>query len=374
MMAATLISGLFGENRFMRIKTYNLTIVLVLIVGIRLISRSTVLIETIYANSIYKAIIPPLSRLTGIFPFSLAEILIGLLVLWLLFELIHGLMRRSRKQAKGILSSFTTFITVVGLLYLMFMGLWGLNYYRLSFAEMAGLDTSQIAIEELKHLGQSLVDQANQLRDEVEEDNDGVMRLENRPEVFDQAVAGYDLLADRYPRLEGQYGRAKGLLFSPLISYTGMYGFYIPFTGEANVNTRVPDAMIPFSACHEMAHQRGIAREGEANFVGYLSCIANPHHDFQYSGTLLALTYVLNDISGKDQELFADLRDSLSPGVIRDLQEIREFGEKHRGLWSRISSRINDIYLKANSQSSGNRSYSGIVELLVALHRMPPVK
>lgn len=358
----------------MRIKTYNLTIVLVLIVGIRLISRSTGLIESIYANSIYKAIIPPLSRLTGILPFSLAEILIGLLVLWLLFELIHGLMRRSRKQAKGILSSFTTFITVVGLLYLMFMGLWGLNYYRLSFAEMAGLDTSQIAIEELKDLGQSLVDQANQLRDEVEEDNDGVMRLENRPEVFDQAVAGYDLLADRYPRLEGQYGRAKGLLFSPLISYTGMYGFYIPFTGEANVNTRVPDAMIPFSACHEMAHQRGIAREGEANFVGYLSCIANPHHDFQYSGTLLALTYVLNDISGKDQELFADLRDSLSPGVIRDLQEIREFGEKHRGLWSRISSRINDIYLKANSQSSGNRSYSGIVELLVALHRMPPVK
>ena len=32
---------------------------------------------------------------------------------------------------------------------------------------------------------------------------------------------------------------------------------------------------------------------------------------------------------------------------------------------------INDVYLKANSQSAGTRSYSGIVELLIALNRAP---
>ena len=216
------------------------------------------------------------------------------------------------------------------------MGLWGLNYYRLRFCRDGRTCTSNVTTEELQGLGQSLVDQPTN-SGQVEEDDDGVMRLGNRQAVLDQAVAGYDVLAARYPQLGGQYGRPKGLTLSAVISYTGMYGFYIPLPSEANINTSIPDALLPFSACHEMAHQRGIAREGEANFVGYLSCMMNPHRDFQYSGTLLALTYVLNAVNGRDQEMFIDLRDQLTPGVIRDLQDISEFGERHRGPWSRIS-------------------------------------
>lgn len=358
----------------MKKRLSGLIIVALLIVAVRLLARSTSLVENIYVENIYKTVVPALSRLTGLFPFSLAEILIVLLFLWLIFKLIAGVGRRDRKQTNRPLTSVLTLLTVVGLLYLAFMGLWGLNYYRLGWAEMAGLNTSNITTEDLLSLGQSLVDQANRLRADLEEDDEGVMRLGDRRAVFDQADAGYKVLAARYPQLGGQYGRPKGLILSPVISYTGMDGFFIPFTGEANINTSIPDAMLPISACHEMAHQRGIAREGEANFVGYLSCIMNPRRDFQYSGTLLALTYVLNAVHGRDSDLFADLRDQLTPGVIRDLQDISEFGQRHRGPWSRISNWINDVYLKANSQSAGAQSYSGIVELLIAYQRSVPVK
>lgn len=352
----------------MRKRIHTAVILTLLIVATRILAHSASLAE-IYANVIYKTLVPPLSRVTGAFPFSLAEILIVMLVLWLSIGLVVGLGRR-RKQTNTLMSSILNLIIVGGVVYLVFTGLWGLNYYRLEFAEMAGLDTSNATVAELKAVGEDLVKRANHLRAGAEEDDEGVMRLKNRQQVLEQAAAGYDRLAARYPQMGGQYGRAKSLLLSPVISYCGMDGFYFPFTGEANINTSIPDARIPFSACHEMAHQRGIAREGEANFVGYLSCIMNPNRDFQYSGTLLALTYVLNAINGRDKEFFAELKDNLNPGVTRDLQDIQEFGERHRGPWSRMSSRINDIYLKANSQSSGNQSYSGIVELLVAQYRL----
>ena len=357
----------------MRKRIYTVITLTLLILMMRFFARSTSLVENIYANIIYKTLAPPLSRLTGAFPLSLAEILIVMLVLWFFIGLVVVLGRR-RKQTNSLRSCILNLVIVVGVIYLVFMGLWGLNYYRLEFAEMAGLDTSKATTAELKALGEGLVNQANHLRVWVEEDDEGVMRLKNRQQALDHAAAGYDRLAARYPQLGGQYGRPKGLLLSPVICYSGMDGFYFPFTGEASINTSIPDARIPFSACHEMAHQRGIAREGEANFVGYLSCIMNPNRDFQYSGTLLALTYVLNAINGRDKELFAELKNNLSPGVTRDLKDIQEFGEKHRGPWSRISSQINDIYLKANSQSSGNRSYSRIVELLVAQYRLSPAE
>ncbi len=353
----------------MKKKTFTVTSLILLIVAVRLFARSTDLVENYYANIIFKTIAPPLSRLTGILPFSAAEILVVLLVLWLSIDLLTSLVRRHRRQPDEKISTLYTFITMAGLVYLVFMGLWGLNYYRMEFAQIAGLDTGNISIQELYALGDSLVEEANQLRAGLKEDDDGVMSLPNRQEVFKQAVAGYDVLALKYPQLEGEYGRPKGLLLSRIVSYTGMYGFYLPFTGEANINTAIPESMLPFSTCHEMAHQRGIAREGEANFVAYLSCVMNPRDEFQYSGTLMALTYVLNAINGRDQQQSQELIKKLSPGVVRDLQDIRLYSEKHRGPISRISNRINDIYLRSNSQTSGVRGYSEIVELLAAYRR-----
>ena len=76
------------------------------------------------------------------------------------------------------------------------------------------------------------------------------------------------------------------------MSYTNITGIYSPFTAEANVNVSVPKSTLLFTTMHEMAHQRGFASENEANFIAYLTCIAHPDVDFQYSGYLNALNYV----------------------------------------------------------------------------------
>jgi len=94
----------------------------------------------------------------------------------------------------------------------------------------------------------SLMEHANRLRKHVEEDNNGVMKLSaSVNETLKRACLGYEAASKTYPELHHNYGRPKG-----------------PFTGEANVNISMPHTSIPFTACHEMAHQIGFAREDEA--------------------------------------------------------------------------------------------------------------
>ncbi|MEI3141541.1 MAG: DUF3810 family protein [Lawsonibacter sp.] len=89
-------------------------------------------------------------------------------------------------------------------------------------------------------------------------------------------------------------GRAKPLIFSRLQSILGFTGVYFPFTGEANVNVDAPACLIPATIAHEMAHQRMVASELEANFVGIAACVTCGDVVFQYSGYLMGLIQLCN--------------------------------------------------------------------------------
>ena len=51
----------------------------------------------------------------------------------------------------------------------------------------------------------------------------------------------------------------------------GLRVISILYSGEAQVNDRIPKTGYPTTTCHEMAHQIGFAAENEANFVGLFS-------------------------------------------------------------------------------------------------------
>ena len=57
------------------------------------------------------------------------------------------------------------------------------------------------------------------------------------------------------------------------MSYLDFTGFFFPFTAEANVNTDFPGALFASTIAHELSHQRGVAREQEANFTAVLACL-----------------------------------------------------------------------------------------------------
>jgi len=100
------------------------------------------------------------------------------------------------------------------------------------------------------------------------------------------------------------------------MSIFGLGGAFLAYTGEANVNTAMPEIQQPFVAAHEIAHQMGFAREDEANFIAYLACRVHPDIDFRYSGALAAFNIAAYALKRTDPEAWEDLMARRAQGVI----------------------------------------------------------
>lgn len=363
-------------RRRRKYKRLNLVLYILIVLGLILsliAPRISPLVEAGYSQSMYRWLVRPFSQLTGFFPFSLAEFVVVralLLGVYTTVQLIRKLKRDARETVRKAPKTLAQAALLVGLAYVAFNMLWGLNYSRQSFAQISGLPVQPGSETELTELAMLLVEEANSLRGQVEEDSRGVMVLpDGIREALARADKGYSRAARIYPELGGAYGRPKGVFLSRYWSYTGITGMYFPFTAEANVNIDIPHFMLPSTATHEMAHQRGFAREDEANFLAYLSCSLHPDADFQYSGTVLALLNAMNALYKADPDAYKEVRVLYSDALNRDLQDWSEYWRRFEGPVEQASNRINDSYLKANRQQDGVQSYGRMVDLLLALYR-----
>lgn len=341
-------------------------------------SKRPALVERLYSEGIYQPIGIMLSKATGILPFSVAELIIIFLpaafIIYTVRILIKTISHRS-VNFMPLLEYITNILMIISITFFVFLSIWGLNYYRMSFADIAGLKVQPASASELESLCESLIEKANMLRSSINTDEDGNMNIPgNSSDILKSCYKGYEVIANRYPELAGSYGDPKPVMLSRLMNYTGICGIYFPFTGEANVNVSVPDSILPSTASHEMAHQRGFSREDEANYISYLACTAHPDVNFKYSGILLALTNSMNALYKSDQSSFIKLSESYSEGIRHDLTELNEFWEQYEGPVERTSDRINDTYLKANKQKDGVKSYGRMVDLLIAEHRQAEKK
>jgi hypothetical protein len=359
-----------------RVKKLKILLILLLPLSLCIFYLSSLtpgLIEKFYSNGIYRLISEPLSQITGLVPISVAEIIVIAFVVLVILYVVRTIFKIVVSKSDSlhyIKRFFLNSLLAISIIYFGFVLLWGLNYNRLPFSRIASMNTKPASVTELAQVCESLIQQTNTSRALVSEDSSGYMRLANgRKKAFTDAYLGYNIAAIKYPVLGGSYGIPKGILLSEPMAYTGISGIFTPFTAEANVNVAMPDSMIPNTACHEMAHQRGFAREDEANFISYLTCTLSKDKDFQYSGSLLGLINSMNALYANDRNKYYELQKKYSAGVIRDLTQNQMFWDRHEGAIENISSKINDTYLKANRQSDGINSYGRMVDLLIALYR-----
>ncbi len=322
------------------------------------------LVEKYYSTGINKPIIEVLSRVTGFLPFSLAEFLIYFLVLLLVFLSLWTVIGIFHKDFLKRALNLGVYLSI---LYVMFMFLWGFNYNRQPLSVTLGYTTGSYTKEDLYDLCEELIEKANSLREDLQVGSDDIaLASVSYNEAFKRAYLGYREAGLEIESLEGNYGRPKAILISPIMSYTGITGIYIPYTGEANVNYNIPSFMLPCTATHEMAHQRGFAREDEANYLAYLTCTLHPDKDFQYSGTILALLYSMNALYTEDAEAYQELRDNYSEGLQRDMIFNSSFWRSYEGMTEEIANKVNDGYLKSNGQDDGVKSYGRMIDLLIA--------
>lgn len=331
----------------------------------------------LYAGAAYPAVSRLYGLLTGWIPFSVAEVLVGAIAAWVLARGVRNL-RRVRSgdlRARELFGRFAlSALTWLAVAYALFVP-WGLNYHRTPLATFAGYDTARPEVPELRALSEELVDAANALRREVPEDGEGVMTVaSNREDALRRARLGFDPLRIAAPDLvRGRAGRAKApLLLAMPMSILGADGIFLMWTGEPSVNRNLPDPALPWSACHEIAHQVGWAREDEASFVGYLACASHPDADFRYGGALGALRYALAALARVDPEGARDLSERLDPGVRRDQEALAAYSRRWRSRVQDAAGSTYDVYLKSQGQKAGRASYGKVVDLLLAYRRTLP--
>jgi hypothetical protein len=119
-----------------------------------------------------------------------------------------------------------------------------------------------------------------------------------------------------------------------------------------------------------MAHQRGFAGEDEATFIGVLACRSSDSAAVRYSGAFAALQWSLNALAAADGEAYDRLYRRLSEAVQRDFLDCAAWWHRYESPARAVGERVNDVYLRANAQAGGVRSYGRVVDLLLAERRL----
>lgn len=332
-------------------------------------------IESVYSRGFFMHFNSMLSSAVGILPFSLAEFVLYAFILsasvYTVFIVVHAIMAR-RTWWRIVLRRIWFMLCVASLLYALFVSLWGFNYARLPLNQTLNLDSSAAACSELYHTCDALISRANSLRETVPQNSRGVFSPAETKTQIMHSVNGYYNQAASAAEIEflgGNFGNVKPVLYSEGLSWANISGVYFPYTGEANVNVDAPMALFAASCLHEAAHQRGFAREDEANFLAFYVSRFSGEPSVEYSGTLLALIHAMSALFDADKELYFELRANYSGSVERDLVDRALFWNNYQGGVSEAAKEVNNSFLKANMQHDGVQSYGRVVDLLIALWR-----
>lgn len=343
-------------------------------------------VESYYSTKINKVIIQVMSKITGIVPFSIYELTIYILVFSTVGFVIYFIFAilQSKNNTVPLLKKYIlNILSITSLAYFLFIVLWGINYNRIPLeislitqyneTNNTSINVVNSTTSDLENLYKYLIDCANNTRELVLENNQGVM-ISNGDfkDIINRSQHGYDNIVNIIPSVEGDYGKPKYVMSSNLMCYTGITGIYFPWTGEANVNIAVPDVYIPSTTTHEMAHQRGFSSEDEANFIAYLACINHSDNDFKYSGYILALNHTASALKNSNPVAYDELSKDIHDDVLRDLRYNREFWNKYEGKIDQLSNDFNNAYLKSNGIKEGTQSYGKMVDLLLTYYTLYP--
>ena len=251
----------------------------------------------------------------------------------------------------------------------------GLNYYAGPLADDIRLEKRAYNVEELADAAEYYRDKANFLAQNVKRDAGGDVAFEDFDALALKAENGFDNLVYKYsyPVFAGSTLPVKKLGWANMYTSMGITGVTMGITGEAAVNPQIPAVSIPFTMCHEMAHRMSIATERDANFAGFLACMANEDVQYQYSGYFMAYRYCYNALLRANtidsSAAAARVASEVNAQLKHDMDAYDELFSSNRSeAATKVADTANDTYLRASGDSAGVASYGEVTDLLVSWH------
>ena len=261
-------------------------------------------------------------------------------------------------------------------LYVVFMLLWGLNYRKSSPAQSfhLSIDTSYSEVQ-LDSLSLQLIEQLNLTRQKLP---DSVIDKLNYKQVFDHTLQEFKEIQNSYSFLQLEKPVLKKAHFPTWGDYIGYLAFYQPITGEAIVRADVPLLTLPFTSCHELAHQMGYASEAEANFIAFVVASKTSDPVFKYSMLIQLFTYsqsehlslIAKTGNFEKWKTIVNRNKTLLDGkVIEDRKKIKEFFIQRQDLLIPASTSVYDQFLQWNKQAKGIKSYDEVLLWVLAYNK-----
>ena len=295
-------------------------------------------------------------------PFSLGDVfyfVLGLLLVFSIFKLFNSKTRKvySLRLLKGL-----------NVFYFVYQLVWGMTYFQRPI--VLALDEKEPQIVEIKSLALKYLHQAKRTRMLVKEGEKGVFQIQDLEKIKREILSQQKKIpAFLGNKISTEIDNFKPSLYSGFMNYTGVLGYYNPFSTEAQYNSHLPHTYLPFTLSHESAHQLGFAREQEANFVGYLLGISSENPELRYSTEYFALKSLLRALITEDEDFVKTVIAQYSDEMKRDYQAEKDFVEEYQGPMNTFFAFTNDLFLKTNQQE-GAVTYSYFVDLLVRYERM----
>ena len=310
------------------------------------------------------------AKITGWIPFSLAEILIILLPV-IVGLIIFLAVKHLKKDNAAKIRFLASLLAVLTFFYSSFVLTFATAYRGSTLDTKLSLERAKLSADELYETSVKVLSELSEAEKAVKFKENGFSEMPYWHRGLNKELnSAYAKACEKYPFLQKMKSNVKSVLLSEPMTYTHISGVYTFFTGEANLNVNFPDYTLPFTMAHEMAHQRGIARENEANFVAFLVCIESDDAYIRYSAYLNMFEYLTNALYKADKEKYKAVVNQLSDNVIGEWIAYDDFFDKYRdSVASDVSNAVNNSYLQSQGQTSGTRSYGLVVELTVAYYK-----
>lgn len=349
-----------------------LLIIFLLMTGFNILAWYAPKAMDFYHLHIYAPAASLLSRICGIFPFSVGEFLIAIAILLCISVIISVIITIISKKEKGL--RVLTLVLVFALCFVYTtetMNCFVLFHTTELGVRMAKYEREEYSTEDLVDLCMYMIRTANELAPVLNRDDKGNIIL---PDDLDaEAITCFDRLTDDFPELAGYCPMPKPMIVSTLMTQLDLQGVYFPFTLEGNYNAYISPARVPTTTFHEMIHIKGFIREDEATFLACAACMESDCPEIRYSACIEGMNYLFAECKKfASAEQIYSLRAELTTLVAKDNYFVSEEHMKKaeesvlpKEQVQKAGEKAMETTLKVNGVADGKNSYSRMTKLML---------
>lgn len=306
-------------------------------------------VERWYSTAAYLRLQAFITPVTNRAPVALLDVTVALAACLAIAVTVRRV--RTLGLRRAALRTGISAVSLAAVVYLAFLGMWGLNYRRVPLERKLDYEAARVTREAAVSLANAAAASINSGYATAHEHPPDVAALEASFGAVQLALGATRTAATGVPKR------------SVLTSYfrrAAIDGMTDPLFLEVIVNPDVLDIERPFVLAHEWAHLAGYASESDANFVAWLTCVRGDALA-RYSGWVAAYQQAAGALPRDVQRALTPL----DPGPREDFRAMAARYGRSSAVVRRAARDVYDGYLRANRVPEGIGSYDAVLRLML---------